>query len=108
MDLDRDELLEVVLALECKIIEGTDTSTTFQLKFMLMETKRIYNELGGSYECWNIFRSLQTDAKSVLFTDKQINDKLLKKLRKSKYDKDKKCVDLFNVNADKFVESNEK
>lgn len=32
----------------------------------------------------------------------------LKKLRKSKHDKDKKFLDLFDVNADKFVENNEK
>ena len=51
----------------------------------------MYNELGGNYEwCKKKFRSLQTDAKSVLFTHKQINDKLSKKLRKSKHDKDKK------------------
>ena len=53
-------------------------------------------------------RSLQTDARSVLFTNEQINDKILKKLRKSKHDKDKKFLDLFDVNADKFVENNEK
>ena len=68
----------------------------------------MYNELGGNYEwCKKKFRSLQTDAKSVLFTHKQINDKLSKKLRKSKHDKEKKFVDLFDVNADKFVENNE-
>lgn len=54
-----------------------------------------------------LFRILQTDAKSVLFTKEQINDKLLKKLRRSKYDKDKRFVDLFDVNVDKFVEKNE-
>ena len=54
-----------------------------------------------------LFRILQTDAKSVLFTKEKINDKLLKKLRRSKYDKDKRFVDLFDVNVDKFVEKNE-
>ena len=54
-----------------------------------------------------LFRILQTDAKSVLFTKEQINDKLLKKLRRSKYDKDKRFVDLFDVNVDKYVEKNE-
>ena len=49
-DLDRDILCEVVLALECKIIKGTDVSRTFLLKRMLPETKRMYNELGGNYE----------------------------------------------------------
>ena len=74
-----------------------------------METRSMCNELGGNYE-WckkKKFRSLQTDAKGVLFTHKQINDKLSKKLRKSKHDKGKKFVDLFDVNADKFVENNE-
>ena len=32
----------------------------------------------------------------------------LKKLRKSNHDKDKKFLDLFDVNVDKFVENNEK
>ena len=44
----------------------------------------------------------------MLVIDEQMNDKLLKELRKSKYNKDKKFVDLFAVNADKFVENNEK
>ena len=51
-----------------------------------METKRMYKELGGNYE-WckrNKYRSLQTDAKSVLFTNEQINDNIFKKTKKIK------------------------
>ena len=55
-----------------------------------------------------LFRILLTDARHVFFTKEQINDKLLKNLRRSKYDKDKRFVDLFGVNVDKFVEKNEK
>ena len=55
-----------------------------------------------------LFRILQTDARRVFFTKEQINDKLLKNLRRSKYDKDKRFVDLFGVNVDTFVEKNEK
>ena len=107
-DLDRDILLEVVLALECAIIKGTDASRTFLLKRMLTETKRMYNELGGNYEwCKKISDLYKQIQKKVLFTDKQINDKLLKKT-KSKCNKYKEIVDLFALNADKFVENNEK
>ena len=35
-----------------------------------------------------LFRNLQIEAKSILFTEEKINEKLLKKLKKSDYDKD--------------------
>ena len=35
-----------------------------------------------------LFKSLQTDAKRVLFTEENKNNKLLKKIKKSKYEKD--------------------
>ena len=46
-----------------------------------------------------LFRDLQTDAKSILFTEEKINEKLLKKLKKSKYDKDINFVHLFDGNV---------
>ena len=46
-----------------------------------------------------LFRNLQTDAKSVLFTEEKINEKLFKKLKKSKYDKDITFVNLFDGNV---------
>ena len=50
-----------------------------------METKRMYKELGGNYEwCKRKYRSLQTDAKSVLFTNEQKNDNIFKKTKKIK------------------------
>ena len=40
-------------------------------------------------ELKKLFKSLQTDAKSVLFTEENINNKLLKKKNQnSKYEKD--------------------
>ena len=39
-------------------------------------------------ELKNVFRHLQADAKNVLFTEETINEKLLKKLKKSKYVRD--------------------
>ena len=39
-----------------------------------------------------LFNALQVDSKSVLFVQDQINDKLLKKLKKPKYKKDKEFV----------------
>ena len=46
-----------------------------------------------------LFRNLQRDAKSVLFTEEKINEKLFKKLKKSKYDKDINFVNLFDGNV---------
>ena len=47
-----------------------------------------------------LFNSLETEPKSVLFTEEKIDDKVLKKLKKSFCKKDKEFVDLFNSNVD--------
>ena len=39
-------------------------------------------------ELKKLFKKLQTVANSVLFREERINDKVLKKLKKSKYNKD--------------------
>ena len=39
-------------------------------------------------ELKKLFKSLQTDAKSVLFTEENINDKMLRKIKKLKFEKD--------------------
>ena len=44
-----------------------------------------------------LFTKLQTDRKSVLFTEEKLNDKLLQKLKKSNYNKDKEFVNTFNL-----------
>ena len=44
-------------------------------------------------ELIKLFKSLQKDVKSVLLTEENINDKLLKRIKKSKYGKD---IDLLN------------
>ena len=44
-------------------------------------------------ELIKLFKSLQKDVKSVLLTEENINDKLLKRIKKSKYEKD---IDLLN------------
>ena len=44
----------------------------------------------------NLFNKLQADSKSVLFIQEKINDKLLKKLKKSKYEKGNEFVNSFN------------
>ena len=43
-----------------------------------------------------LFNMLQLDSKSVLFFQEEINDKLLKKLKKSRYEKYKEFVNSFN------------
>ena len=51
-----------------------------------------------------LFKNLQTDAKSVLFTEEKINEEPLEKLKKSKHDRDITFVNLFvgnvNINDD--------
>ena len=44
-----------------------------------------------------LFNKLQTDSKSVLFTEEKLNNKLLQKLKKSKYNKDKELVNGLNL-----------
>ena len=58
-------------------------------------------------ELKRLFKKLQIDAKSVLFMEKTINDKVLKKLKKSKYNKDIELVNLFKRNKD-FLDSERK
>ena len=48
-----------------------------------------------------LFNKLQVDSKRVVFIQEQINDKLLKKLKNSKYEKDKEFVNRFNLLEDK-------
>ena len=50
-------------------------------------------------ELKKLFRRFHTDAKSVLFTEENINDKLLKKSEKLKYEKDIEFVKLFDRNV---------
>ena len=50
-------------------------------------------------ELKKLFRRLQTDAKSVSFTEEKIIDKFLKKIEKSRYGKDIEFVKLFDRNV---------
>ena len=60
-----------------------------------------YRTLGRKYiELKRLFKKLQIDAKSVLLMEKTINDKVLKKLKRSKYNKDIEFVNLFKRNKD--------
>ena len=55
-----------------------------------------------------LFNKLQVDSKTVVFVQEQINDKLLKKLKNSKYKKDKEFVNSFNYLVDKKTDLNKK
>ena len=55
---------------------------------------------GTMIEPKKLFKKQQTDAKNVLFTEETINDKILKKLKKSKYNKDIEFVNSFKNNID--------
>ena len=51
-------------------------------------------------ELKNLFKKLQAVANNVLFREETINDKVLKKLKKSKYNKDIEFVNLLKSNID--------
>ena len=51
-------------------------------------------------ELRNLFKKLQAVANNVLFREETINDKVLKKLKKSKYNKDIEFVNLLKSNID--------
>ena len=53
-----------------------------------------------------LFNKLQVDSKSVVFIQEQLNDKLLKKLKNPKYEKDKEFVNRFNLLEDKKTDFN--
>ena len=53
-----------------------------------------------------LFNELQVDSKSVVLSQEQLNDKLLKKLKNSKYEKDKEFVNRFNLLEDKKTDFN--
>ena len=61
---------------------------------MRKQAKQMHEDLGRQYDRYKkkLFRYLQRDANSVLFTEEQINKK------------DKKFIDLFNVNVDSLTE----
>ena len=55
-----------------------------------------------------LFKSLQRDEKSVLFTEESINNKLLKRLKKSNYVRDNEFGKLFFIVDFSFLEENKK
>ena len=52
------------------------------------------------------FNKLQVASKSIVFIQEQLNDKLLKKLKNSKYKKDKEFVNRFNSLEDRKTDFN--
>ena len=55
-----------------------------------------------------LFKKLQTDAKSMLFTEETVNQKMLKNLKKSACVRDKEFVNLFVNSVDYFEDDEEK
>ena len=53
-----------------------------------------------------LFNKLQTDSKSAAFIQEQLNDELMKKLKNSKYEKDKEFVNRFNLLEGKKTDFN--
>ena len=68
------------------IKRATSKSKLSELKRIEKQLIKQYEDLGEELLTMNelkkLFKSLQTDAKTVLFTEENINDKLLKKIKK--------------------------
>lgn len=63
--MNRNELLEVVLALQRNINENTNASKTSKLKRMLMQVKQIFKEYGGNYAWFKKYSDLYKVIKKV-------------------------------------------
>ena len=63
---------------------------------ILWEVK-IENKLKTLLDAKNIFEKLETDPKSVLFSEEKIDKQLLKKLKKASYGKDNLLLKLINL-----------
>ena len=55
----------------------------------------------------NIFKNLNTDPNSVLFSDEKIDNRLIKKLKKSKYAKDSSLLKLIGL-VEQSIDDEEK
>ena len=67
-----------------------------------MENKKILKEAR------KIFNSLKTDPNSVLFSEERIGQKVLKKLKKSKYLKDSQLLQLILLADNKYFLDDDK
>ena len=72
----------------------------FMLNILFVQTIWLWNEKMEDkkliLKAVNIFTSLKTDSNSVLFSEEKIDERLLKKLKKSKYAKDSLMLKLIN------------
>ena len=55
------------------------------------------NKSNALQEAKNIFENLKTDTKGILFSEEKLNMRLLEKLKKSSYSKDKLFLKLINL-----------
>ena len=81
-----DELKTMLETVDKGIKRATSKSKLSELKRIEKQLIKQYEDLGEELLTMNelkkLFKSLQTDAKTVLFTEENINDKLLKKIKK--------------------------
>ena len=73
----------------------------FMLSILLVQTILLSNERMKDkkliQKARNIFTTLKTDSNSVLFSEETIGERLLKKLKKSKYAKDSLLLKLISL-----------
>ena len=101
-DNEKMKMLDALLNIDRKLAAGEIekfkvVSTTCERNKLI---KNIESLVGIMTELKKVFRQLQTNAKGVLFIEETINEKVLKKLKKSKYVRDKDFVNLFENNID--------
>ena len=102
IDDEKMKMLDALLNIDRKLVAGEIekfkvVSTTCQRNKLI---KNIESLVEIMTELKKVFRQLQTNAKGVLFTEETINEKVLKKLKKSKYVRDKDFINLFENNID--------
>ena len=64
---------------------------------MNMDDKKLFKKAK------NLFNSLKIDPSSVLFAEEKLDQKLLNRLKKSRYETDKLLFKLVNLNDNKFI-----
>ena len=104
---ERDELITMLETVDRAIERSTSKSKLSQLKRIKEQLVKKYEDLGEKfikYE-WvkkNYLEGYRQTLK-VFFLQENINDKLLKKIKKSRYEKDIEIVKLFDRNVN-FLE----
>ena len=94
---EKTKPLDKLLDIDRKLASGEikkDASITRERNKLIKK----YRSLGANYD-WakNLFKKLQINTKSALFTEETVNDKILQNLKKSRYNKDIELITYLKV-----------